>query len=509
MAQTVSLTTSNKGQDLTFRFSEIATVLQGRLTDTEINDILVGLLSQSIMDVKPGDLITAEWAMSVVRRIERLELSPNQTSAYATKMLACLRDTISFYEGLIIKSSFIPSDVTDTPIKAIMQINAMLQRVVTISLSGIAIVFNAEAQQLLSIFKFLYDAQSDIASLLSSQLLGSSESSSRNSFAALLKFQLDSDQGSLVSLKTALNQGNLDLAIQAQNRINGIVMNYTGDVTIGGIQITYIGSNGAGRVLKLNDTNPIQYSFQVFNKTNKTLDINVKAAFRKPRESWSSSLRIVGSNGFTSITPFDSSTPNDPKAFRIIEVLVITPPGAAINETGILDLIVDVPAPISITNSASIDISIGAERIPEGSSWVRFINEPFLTSDSENPTNELQKTSYIFGYQFHGIDNTVTRKFKVKIDVTSPGTDQLFEFDISRANSGGLAPVLEPPGSTKRTQYVSNEFDVVSDELRSFIVDVWPQPTSSGRTLTYTVNIISIDGALQTDTAKTISISVN
>ncbi len=504
MAQTLSLTASSNGQDMTFRFSEIASILKGRLTDTEINDLLVGLLSQSIVEVHPGDLITAEWAMSVVRRLERLELVGVQTLPINNKALSCLQDTISAYGGLLTQGVFIPSEGSNVPLKAILQMTAALQRVILFSITGMNVTAMADDSALVNVFQHLYDTQKDLVSLLSSSLLGATSFDQRSLFAKLLKFQLDEDQGNgVMSLRTALNQKDLNAAIAAQNRINGISMEQSGDVTLGNLQVIYQGSND-GESLKVPDTVSYTFNYRVYNKTNRKVDVQISVGFRQ-LPAWNDFAQISGAKLLRDLTPFDLSNPSDTKAYRDVEVVVQTPKDAKVGEVYFLELTAQIPGPISLGDSDFVKLKGDTQRRSPTVNWVRFENVPFLVAGQPTGAVQDEQVSYRFSYAFHATTGQTTRKFRVIVDITSVASEAtLFDIDMSAGQSGPV-PVLDRTNSIS-TKWVSQPFDLVSDQPGSFQIDVWPAAGSAGKTLSYSASLESIDGALKPDPVQTASI---
>jgi hypothetical protein len=509
MAQSTQSITGSNGQDLTFRFSEISNLLKGRLTDAELNDLLIGLLSASTMDVSPGDLITADWAMGVIHRLERLELGNIQTNPINTTALACFLDTSNFYEGLVLQGTFVPPDGSTVPIKAVLQVTAALQRVSMTGLIGVAIVQSADTTGLLKVFQRLYDTQSDLVALLSSQTLGSGDVGQKTLFCQLMKIQLDQDQANgVLSFHSALNQANLGAAISAQNRINGIVMNHSGDVTLGNLQVVYQGSDN-GETLVLNDRSPYRYFFRVFNKTNKTLDAQVSAAFRGSPAAWSNSIKITGSPQLTGLSPFNPSSPSDSKAYRDIEVVVTTPStGIQLTEIVFLDLKAEIAAPNSPSDTGSVQLTVGSQKTPPQLNWIRFSAPPAVIAGNPKGAVQLEPVTYRFSYLFHSSTSPNTpRKFLVKVSVTSLATEaNLFAINFS---AGIIVPTPPTKDTANSTSILcqSTLFSVNSDEPGDFQIDVRCKPTASGKTLTFLVVMQSEDLALTTATPPTISIT--
>ena len=507
------------GQDLMFRFSEIAGILKGRLTSAELNDLLAELLSKSAVEVHSGDLITAEWAMGIMRRLERLELVGVQTLPINNKVLTCLQDTTTAYDGLLTQGVFIPSEGS-VSVKAILQMTAALQRIIVFSLAGMSVAVMADESTLVDVFQRLYDAQKDLVALLSSSLLGTVAFDQRNLFAKLLKFQLDEDQrNGVMSLRTALNQKDLNAAITAQNRINGISMEQSGDVTLGNLQVIYQGSND-GESLKVPDTVSYTFNFRVYNKTNRKVNVQVSASFRN-HQAWKDCVDISGAKLLRDLIPFDITNPSDPKAYRDVEVVVKkTPDEAKIGEEYFLDMNAEIPAPISLGKSDFVKLRGDTERRPPTVNWVRFEKPPYLIAGGtlilENKKRlEVKATQYEtisvkFSYKFHATTGQTTRKFLVTIQ---PDLDIV---TIDSSNPEGKKFFIEITGfslvlddkTNSIPKLVSESFDVVSDREESFQIDVTPLKNSAGNTLTYSVSINSVDDTLKPEPDSTQSVSI-
>jgi hypothetical protein len=454
--------------------------------------------------VYPGDLITADWAMRVNNQLEQLLAGGQKTVSINAKALSCFLDTCDNYDKLVTQGVFIPPEGS-VPVKALLQVTSALQRIIMFALSGASVVQTADDQGLLNIFQRLYAAQLGLVALLGSQLLGGGDVGQKALFAQLLKFHLDEDQGSgTLSLHSALNQGIVDAAISAQNRINNIVMNHSGDVVMGNLQVVYQGSD-RGETLKLNDTAPFRYIFRIFNKTNGPVNVQVNAGFRQPQQSWSSSVSIVGTELLTGLVPFNPSNPTDPKAYRDVEVLVTTPAGAQDKEVGFLDLNAQIPAPISLGDSNFVKLTIGTQTTSPQLNWVRFESPPFLVAGTPSGAAALEQVSYRFAYLFHASAGLTTRKFRVIVKTVNPDVEaKLFAIDMSSGQSGPT-PVLDSSASTS-TKSISQDFDLDSDKPGSFNVDVWPGPNAKGKTLTYAVSLESVDGALKPEAPQSVSI---
>lgn len=404
----------------------------------------------------------------------------------------CLLDAASAYAGLLAQGKFVPADGV-APVRTIVQLGGLVERIVQAASGGTSMLYRASDLQIIAAFQVLYGAQADFVAFLASPALGTGNVDRRQEFVSLISKPLNEDQGTAVlSLNGAIAQINVKAAVIAQNRITAIVLGHSGEVTVGNLQVEYRGeADGRGETLVKGATDPYHYKFVVYNKTNRTLDVDLEARFRDPRESWNDSVSIVGGPQLLAIAPFNPAQPDDPRAFR--EVLVaVTTPDAEEDETGILDFIVRVSGEESRFDSDFVELTIGLEETPGDT--VRFDGAPVL--EGGNPDNAPigQWVSYSLAYRFHG-DTGQGRDFKITVECTvDAATAQLFQVDFS-ADEPPI-PVLDAGASTDLSR-VSAALALASDQPGTFRVDVKPKTGAGGKVFKYRVHLASVDGSVE------------
>src|SRR5205807_836193 len=120
-------------------------------------------------------------------------------------------------------------------------------------------------QQALAIMQDLYDVQKSLFAVMNAPW-ENIDIGSMKDYAALLKTYLDTAiPGGKTALGPAITAHDFQAAIDAQNAINGLNANWTGEVVTGNLDVKYQQSD-RGLVLKIGDTMPFRYTFRVWNK---------------------------------------------------------------------------------------------------------------------------------------------------------------------------------------------------------------------------------------------------
>jgi hypothetical protein len=405
----------------------------------------------------------------------------------------CLLDAASAYAGLLAQGKFVPADGVST-IRSIVQYTGLLERIVNVVSGGTSMLYRATDNQIITVYQALYSAQADFVAFLSSSALGSGNVDRRQEFVSFILKPLNEDQGAgSLSLKSAIAQSNVKAAVIAQNRVTSVVLGHSGEITVGNLDVVYLGDD-RGTTLVIADPEASHFTFRVFNKTNRRLDVDLMAAFSHPREDWNSSVSIVGESQILGLTPFNPQNPTDPKAFRDVAVSVTTPGTAVVDQTGVLVFRAEVPAPVSIFDTGFVQLKVGLASTPSEPNWVRFEGVPVVMAGNPNVAQINERVSLAFAYQFHS-DTENRRNFKIKVESqVSADITSLFDIDFS-APPGNPVPVLDQSASTSLIR-VSNSLELESDKPGIFQVDVWPLTGANAKALSYQVKLESVDGTI-------------
>jgi hypothetical protein len=501
---TTSTTRLGAAGDIVVPFSEIASLLQSRLSDLDLQSLLNQLLGSRTSVIQPGDLITADWAMDVVNRLAALERgdvgsvgSPLNAQAKQT-----LFDAFNAYSNLIARNSYLPDGTGADALSAAINITTTVQRVLMLASASAAQTDSATTDDLIGIFQRVYSAQRDLATLFSSSIPGVSNPQPRLEFAALLAATLDNNQGvtGALSLKNALTQKDANAAVLAQDRVNGVVMNESGDVVIGGITVSYRGST-RGETLVPNDAQPFGYLFRVTNSTNRALSIQLQGSFQPPRDNWSGSVSIVGGSGqILQLQPFDQSNPSNPGAQQDIQVNVVTPAGTAVGDTGVLQLRAFVPAPINVAGVAVTTLTVGNAATGAQPSRVRFTQISPVTTDGD-PQNVSAAAFASLRFDFSFTTNTPpsSRNFRLRFDATDAAKMALFFV----AFQDGDKPIDSQATTPTRVQ--TKSFPLSDSQNSSINVVFGPKTVAAGATLPLTATLEAVDDPTIADT-KTFTI---
>jgi hypothetical protein len=493
--------------DIVVPFSEIAALLQSRLSGLELNNLLTQLLGSRTTLVQPGDLITADWAMDVINRIAALERGDvgaigNPLSASAVETLF---ETYDAYSRLSTRGSFLPDGTGADAFSAALGMTTAIQNVLILAAASTGPAEASSVDGLVEIFSRLYTAQKNLTVLFLTSIPGVSNPQPRMLFAQRVAAVLDSDESSgALSLKSAIAQNKADAAILAQDRVNGVVMSEAGDSVIGSIGVQSRGTT-RGDTLVIGDAQPFGFIFRVTNLTNRPLTIQLTSGFPAPRESWSGSTAIVGGAGqLLNLRPFDSANPNNPAAFQDITVNVVTPAGASSGDTGALQLRAFVPAPINIAGVDSAPVKVGTVQSNPQASNIRFdAGTPVTTSGNPSGVNSSSSAEMRFDFGFTTSSGPTTRSFRLRIDTTDTAAAmQKFFAAIEDAD----VPVDN--GASTPTKVQSQQFSLSDGQRRSLTLLFGTLTAVAGDQLHLTVTVEAVDDGTISD-SRSFTITAN
>src|SRR5262249_46996249 len=212
-----------------------------------------------------------------------------------------------------------------------------------------------------------------------------------------------------------------------------------GDVTTGNLDVAYKGAVGATETLVIGSAQQVVYRFSIANKTNRNLDVQLKAEFLPPRQAWTQ-LSIVGVDGAAlshiSLSPFDPIKPLDPSATQEVRVSVMTPTGAANGDTGVLQLTASVPEPINRKAFASRQLTVANSATAQTPGIITYsAGTPIISGDPSNATVMMPLT-LAFEFNFSALQGPSTRNFRFGLDITAPpNPDTLFFVEFAPAEA--------------------------------------------------------------------------
>ena len=510
-----STITSAPPGNMVVPLSAIIDRLQGKMTAADLNALLLAVVGQRKSEVRPGDLITADLINQVLGDIQGLNA---QVAALAggtgattknSQAIITFHDARSAYSALVKKGSFLPETNSADALHSAISITAYLQDVASAALSAGVLSYVTGTDNLLEAFRRLYDRQRDLVVLFAAAIPGIPDTSDHRLFSTLLNIQLEqNDSLGGLSLKNALDSKNLDAAIAAQARINGLVMNQGGDVTTGNLEVTFGGSQGT-ETLVINSPTAAVILFNVTNKTNRTLTaIQLKAEFiEDSRKSWTQFATVVDpvtGNALASISlsPFDSNKPTDPSAKRQVGVAVRTPTGAADGDSGTLQLTASVPAPVGVIDSAERKLFVGSTASPPKPATITFTQDsPIASGDLANSTEGTPLT-LDFTFNFNVLQGPQTRDFRSRVEISSSAADAgLFKIQF------GPAALAIDAAASNATKKVSLPFQMTHGSKRTWRVVITPQAGASHKQLVLKAVVESIaDGIKEEIGVPTISV---
>ncbi len=507
----MATTVANPG-NIVVPLSQIIDQLQGKLSSSDIDKLLFDIISKRKDQVRPGDLITADLINQILADLQDLNaqiasLSVGGGGATAnTQAVTTLHDAWSAYGALVKNGSFLPNGTTADAISSSAEITAYLQDVMYAALAGGSLAYIGSATALVDAFRRLYDKQHEVVVLFSAPLPGIPDTSTHRRFATLLNVGLEQDDISgTLALKKALDASNLTGAIASQNRINGIVRNQGGDVTTGNLQVTYHGAVGSTETLVIGSTQPVLYRFFVANKTNRSLDIQLKAEFLPPRQTWTQ-LSVLGLDGAArssiTVAPFDPSSSTN-SGTQEVRVAAMTPAGAVDGDSGVLQLSAFVPDPINVRDTASRQLSVHNAAVQQTPGIVSFAaGAPILSGDLANAA-ELEPVTLTYQFAFSAGQGPSSRNFRFRLDISAPANpDSRFFFEFAPA-----AAVIDGSASTA-VRKASLAMPMNDGDSRTVTATITPLPGSANSALTFTATIESAtDGVIATIPSATISVT--
>lgn len=409
----------------------------------------------------------------------------------------CLLDAADAYSGLLAKGRFVPADGL-VPLRNVLQLTGLIHFVVQGALGGIGILYRARDDQLTALFNQLYHSQLNFATSLSASALSNGNVDNSTLFASLVLAQLNVDQGvAAPSLRSAVQQQNIVAAVNAQNRITDIVLRESGEILIGNLEATYIGSV-RGETLAINDVQPFVFLFRVTNKTNHALpSIQLETNFLPPKENWSSFATVVDpETGIAlpaiSLAAFDPLNPNDTGATRIVGVAVNTPLGTTSGDKGTLWFSAFVPPPVNVRANATRELSIGAAVTPPAPGTVSFTaDSPGINGDLGN-AEEGVSIMLTFEFVFSALTGPAQRDFRFHLEATAPA-DPWTWFAVSFEP----AKYAIDEGSSGTTTKASTRFSMGDGKPALVRMRLTPKAGSKGRSLNFNTSVESVTDSIK------------
>ncbi len=451
-------------------------------TLTETRDTYRGLLTHRVFDTAEQP----EWFFS-------LPLLATTATASSGNTLLRERRALAFPEINTTEATFAssPSDVgsaiVGTARDASYQTAAILDVMATAgSWAAVACAAMTDPDKILEALRQVYQAQRELVDVFEGQGQSPSVVTKPQDFARQLLVYLDVRiSANQPALGPALDQEDANAALGAQDAINGFVSLWSGDVTVGNLQVIYQRSS-RGRTLVPADPDPFEYVFQVDNLTNRDLDVQLAAEFLSPRQDWTPAVHIFDDTGIEiSFVRLRAGRehPDAAGTSQEVHLSLVTPGGAAIGQTATLRLRAFVSSPVSVAAQDFVALAVGAHEVPEEETNVRFTGPPDASSSLSNATvgNPIELT---FEAVFHTAAAPNTRSFRFRLQATSTGTTGLYLLD-----------------------FPADPIPLESDVPHDIVAQVIPQSGAVGHPLTFNAVIESVDGSVASQTSGPFQVS--
>lgn len=177
----------------------------------------------------------------------------------------------------------------------------------------------------------------------------------------LLAYLDDSISSTQPALKPALDDRNVSAALGAQDAINQLIAQWSGDVTLGNLSVVFQDSS-RGLTLVPNDPEPFEFTFRIANLTNRDLDVQLAAEFLPPLQDWTSAVRIFDDTGVEVSFVHLAAGREEPElagTTQDVHLSLVTPEDATIGEAPVLRLRAFVPSPVSVSSNATLTLAVG------------------------------------------------------------------------------------------------------------------------------------------------------
>jgi hypothetical protein len=261
--------------------------------------------------------------------------------------------------------------------------------------------------------------------------------------------------------------------------------------------VLYRGAVGPTEDLVVGSAQPVLYKFLVANRTNRNLDVQLKAEFLPPRQAWRDMTVVdVGGAARSSIrlAPFDPSRPTDPSAIQEIRVAAMTPAGAVNGDTGTLQLTAFAPQPINRSASAARLLTVktaGSAQTPGAITYA--VDSPVISQDlSSVGQNDTVTLDFKFG--FSASSGPSSRQFRLQLDFSAPANpDSLFFIELAPDDAA-----IDIVASTS-TRKLSKAFTMADATQRTVTLVITPKgAAAAGASLTFTATVESITDGVKT-----------
>ena len=459
-------------------------------TLTETRDAYRGLLTHRVFDTAeepewsfPNPMVSVastafnSSARAAFQPQARLALNLGSDSLFENRF-AVDPSAVSIFTG---GATSVGGAVVSTARDDSYQIAAILDVVSTAGGWGaVACAALTDPERILEALRNVYQAQKELVGVLDRPQPGAKGVTKPQDFARQLRVYLDDRiSASQPALGPALDQGNANAALGAQDAINRFVATWSGDLTVGNLRVLYQKSS-RGRTLVPGDANPFEYIFEVQNLTNRELDVQLAAEVLPPHQDWTLAVRAFDATGVES--PFirlaaGREHPDDPKTAQEVRLSLVTPPGAALGQTATLRLRAFVPSPVSVAAQDAAALAVGDHEVPEVETGVRFTGPPNASSSLSQARvgNPVELT---FNVVFHTSAAPATRGFRLRLQATSTGSAAFY--------------TLEFPAEPIQLQ---------SDTPHPVITQIVPKAGAVGKPLSFIAIVESVDGSVPPQTA--------
>lgn len=341
---------------------------------------LLRFREKAASDTKPSSLFHRSPLIFVHR-----DLGVSSTADGATTVLETAR---SVYQSILRSRVFEPGTLASLEdVIARTSIREPLRDVLeragqsaTLTASGTDVTGTLEA------LRTVYEEQIRLVERFQKPIDGIEEEAPRQRFAGDVEVRLRPAEGSNISptLKTALANGDLVAAIDAQAAINEYVGKWMGDtIATGPTSLRHVGSPEGDKLVPPGTEDApstFHYEFDLENGTDQRLQFQLSAQATAPTGDWtdSTTVRDPDGNEVMRVTLDSAST-------ETLTVGVSPPQGATTGETATLTIRAKVPAPNDRTMEETLELPIEESTGSPTSHIIKLSNLVVLNRDTLQP----------------------------------------------------------------------------------------------------------------------------
>lgn len=255
-----------------------------------------------------------------------------------------LKQAWSSYKGLLQANAVLPKSITNDSLPVWLAIHTVLQSIMQYSIaeSVTASSGNLTRKQMQQVFSAMYSYQKELTAVLEYRFEGDENYDVRHALVIELLRHLDGTglpAGQPV-LETSVTDNDIWGMLGAQNAINHVVSQWSGDIVIGFINMQHRASPDGDVLVPDGGDFVFLYALQAFTDRRATFSLNA-GMFETTGGAWGDAVIIRDADSGAEINEITLNSLQE----KLIEIVVTPPTGATVGTTAVLRLTAIIPAP--------------------------------------------------------------------------------------------------------------------------------------------------------------------